>query len=163
MRRLQEGVHGKESRLTVTRQDLTPWRHPALPEDMLTPLADTDPTQERGPQETNQTRGIPPGRAVTLECPAEITLDLDTTKGLLVETNHELDTTKGLLVETNHELAIGHHPVTETEDPHTDHSLVHHTDPSHQDIHPETDEVGHPTGQTSRAETALDPREILTI
>jgi hypothetical protein len=149
MRRLQEGVHGKESRLTVTRQDLIPWRHPVLPEDMLTPPADTDPTRERGPRETNQTQGVPPDRAVTLECPAEIILDLDTTKGLPVETNHEL--------------GIGHHLVTETEDPHTDHSLVHHTDPSHQDIHPETDEVGHPTGQTIRAETALDPREILTI
>jgi hypothetical protein len=163
MRQLQEGVHGKESRLTVTRQDLTPWRHLALPEDMLTPPADTDLTRERGPRETNQTRGVPPSRDVTLGCPAEIALGQDTTKGLLVETNHVLDTTKGLLVETYHDLATGHHLVTETGDPHTDHSLAHHTDPSHQDIHPETDEVGHPTDQTIRAETALDPREIPTI
>jgi hypothetical protein len=174
MRQLQEGVHGKESRLTVTRQDLTPWRHLALLEDMLTPLTDTDPTRERGPRETNRTRGVPPSRDVTLECPAEIALgpDItkgllvetnhvpDITKGLLVETNHVLHTIKGLLVETNHALAIGHHLVTETEDPLTDHSLVHLTDPSHRDIHPETDKVGHPTSQTIRAETALDPRGV---
>jgi hypothetical protein len=174
MRQLQEGVHGKENRLTVTRQDLIPWRPLALPEDMLTPLTDTDPTRERGPRETNRTRGVPLSRAVTLECPAETALGLDTIKGLLVETNRGLDTTKGLLVETyhvtittkgllvetRHELGTGHPLVTETEDPHTDHSLVHHTDQNHRDIHPETDGVGHPTSQTIRAETALDPLEV---
>jgi hypothetical protein len=177
MRQLLEGVHGKENRLTVTRQDLIPWRPLALPEDMLTPLADTDPTRERGPLETSQTQDVPPNRAVTLGCPAETLLDPDitkglpaetnhetiTTKGLPVETNHEIISTKGLLVETNHELGTEHHQVTETEDPLTDHSLVHLTDPNHRDIHPETDKVGHPTGQTIRAETALDPLETHTI